>query len=108
MYLTAKDGEQTRLQSAVRDKWLPAMAEQPGFLSAAILRPFDKEHLTRLEAAQPPHALEVVSFWRSEQERLDWVARPIHDQVFSEVVDASAKLTYTLHDVDASWSIEPP
>ena len=34
--------------------------------------------------------MEAVSFWRSEAERQEWVARPIHNEVFAGVIDAAA------------------
>ena len=56
--------------------WLPAMAQQPGFISAAVVKPFADEELEALQAFKPEAAMEVVCFWRSEKERVEWVARP--------------------------------
>ena len=105
VYLTPKNGQETALESAIRDKWMPAMAEQPGFVSAAVVEPFSDEKLAELEAVKPESAFECVAFWQSESERLAWVARPIHDQVFSQVVDASDSVTYTLQTVKESWGL---
>ena len=105
VYLMPKAGKERELDSAVRDEWLAAMSEQPGFLSAAVLRPFSDGELDSLGALIPGHAIEAISFWRSEGERLEWVARPIHDQVFASVIEASDSVTYTLQTVERSWNL---
>ena len=53
-YLTPKEGNEEALESAIRDKWIAAMAEQPGFSSAVMLTPFPDEELTKLNAPQAP------------------------------------------------------
>ena len=96
------------LDAAVSDGWLPAMAEQPGFISAAVVKPFADEELEALEALQafkPEAAMEVVCFWRSEKERVEWVARPIHDEVFAKVMEAAASASHTLQTVERSWGV---
>jgi heme-degrading monooxygenase HmoA len=105
VYLTPKAGRERELESAVRDRWLEAMSQQPGFLSAALLRPYPDEELAELQAAKPQSAYEAVCFWTSEAERLAWVARPIHDKVFAPVIEAAVSLTYTLQTVQRSWSL---
>ena len=47
VYLTPREGRAEELKSAVRDKWLAAMAQQPGFLRAAVLKPFPDDELAR-------------------------------------------------------------
>jgi len=105
VYLTPKAGRAEDLQKSIKDKWIAAMAEQPGFLRAAMVTPFSDEELDKLGAAKPVSTYEVVSFWRTEQERLDWVARPIHDEVYAYVIDASEKLSHTLQTVEESWNM---
>ena len=105
VYLTPKTGKAEELESAIRDRWVKAMSEQPGFLRAATLEPFPDDELAKLEAVKPDSAYEVVSFWRSEEERAAWVARPIHDEVFRFVMDAAESLTYTLQTVEQDWSM---
>jgi heme-degrading monooxygenase HmoA len=104
-YFDPKPGREAQLKSAIIDAWIVAMAEQPGFINAALLTPFSDEELANLEAAKAQAKFEVVSFWRSEEERLAWVARPIHDEVFNPVIAESDRVTYTLHNVVESWSI---
>ena len=105
VYLTPKTGREADLESAVRDGWLKAMAEQPGFLSAALLKPYSDDELAELEAGKPQSAYEAVAFWSSEAARLAWVARPVHDEVFAPVIEAAGKLTHTLQTVERSWNL---
>ena len=105
VYLTPKEGRDSDLDSAVQEGWLPAMSRQPGFLAAAVVRPYDDAELEALGAVRPTPALEAVSFWRSESERQDWVARPIHDEVFANVIDAAEGVSHTLQNVEGSWGL---
>jgi heme-degrading monooxygenase HmoA len=84
---------------------MAAMTDQPGFISAAVLKPFAEGELAKLEATVPRHHVEVVAFWRSEEERLAWVARPIHDEVFNQVTAAADSVTYTLQTAKESWNL---
>ena len=103
--MNAKAGRELELEAQIKDRWLTAMAEQPGFISAAILTPFSDDALAKLEAAEPDKKLEVVSFWRSEEERLEWVARPIHDEVFLPLLDMAEDVSFTLQTVMADWNL---
>ncbi len=105
VYLTPAEGKAAELDSAINDKWMTAMADQPGFISGAALKPFSDEELAELGASVPEHYIEVVSFWSSEEERLAWVARPIHDEVFNEVLAAADGVSYTLQTAENSWNI---
>ena len=105
VYLTPKAGKERELDSAVRDEWLAAMSEQPGFLSAAVVKPFADEELDSLGALKPGPAIEAISFWRSDRDRLEWVATPLHDRVFARVIEASDSVTYTLQTVERSWNL---
>ena len=105
VYLTPAAGKAAELDSAISDKWLTAMAEQPGFISGAVLKPFAEEDLAELQATVPEHYVEVVSFWQSEEKRLAWVARPIHDEVFNQVLTAAEGVSHTLQTVDNSWNL---
>ena len=53
--------------------------------------------------ARPPAPFEVVALWRSEQERKEWVARPIHDEVFAPVIDAADSISWTVQSVEGAW-----
>mgnify|MGYP001312576628 CR=1 FL=1 len=105
VYLTPEPGKIAELEDAVVNRWMKAMVEQPGFISAAMLKPFDEQHLAKLEAAVPEHYLEVVAFWKSEEERLAWVARPIHDKVFEYVLSVTSQISHTLKTGEQSWNI---
>jgi hypothetical protein len=105
VYLNPKPGKQIELETVITGIWLAAMAEQPGFVRAALLRPLPEADLRKLGANKPLHALEVVAFWRSERERLAWVARPIHDRVFKPVVELSASVSFVVQDVVHNWKM---
>ena len=53
VYLIPKKGRELELDSAVRDGWLPAMSEQPGFLAAAVVRPYEPTELEALGGLMP-------------------------------------------------------
>ena len=105
VYLTPKPGMEAALDAAVCEDWLPALVEQPGAISAASVKPFPDDDLEALGALKPDAAVEAVCFWESEQARLDWVARPLHDEVFAKVVEAAESVSYTLQDVEKSWNV---
>ena len=105
VYLDPKSGNETELESSIRHSWLAAMAKQPGFISAAVLTPFSDSSLEALGASKPKAAYEVVSFWESEELRLEWVARPIHDEVFIPLMDLADGVSFTLNDVAREWNL---
>ena len=105
VYLKPKSGMATTLESAIKNRWIDAMQVQDGFISAATVTPYSDEELKNLEAASPSHVYEVISFWQTEEQRLAWVARPIHDEVFEEVINSSEELSYTLQTVKQNWKI---
>ena len=106
VYLTPAAGKEAELDSAISDAWMTAMADQPGFLSAAVLKPFSDDDLAALGASVPEYAIEVVAFWTSEEERLAWVARPIHDEVFEKVLAAADGVSFTLQTAHDSWNLQ--
>ena len=103
VYLTSLSGKFSDLEASVSETWLPAMTKQPGFINAYLLKPFDDTELKKIDANIPDHDLEVVALWRSEQERLEWAARPIHDEVFNKVLSLTEKISYTLKTVENNW-----
>ena len=105
VYLSPKTGSEGDLVSATLEKWLPAMADQPGFVSCALVKPLPEPELSAMEAGSPPAPFEVVAFWRSEQERKEWVARPIHDEVFAPVLNAADSVSWTVQSVEGAWGV---
>ncbi len=105
VYMTAKSGHEVQLEDGIRDSWIAAMSEQPGFLHAALLKPFSDEALDALSGMKPSHTFEIVSYWESEEKRLEWVARPIHDQVFEPLFEHVAEVKHTLATVEHSWEL---
>ena len=106
VYLSPKSGKKAEMEAVIRDSWIAAMSEQPGFLRAAILTPFPGKALEALGAKKPPHAFEVVSYWESEKLRLEWVARPVHDRVFNPLVALAESVSFTLSDVEHCWNMD--
>ena len=105
VYMTAKPGKEAELEAMISESWMAAMSTQSGFLRAAVLKPFSDEALDRLGALKPSHTFEVVSFWESEGLRLEWVAIPIHDQVFIPMLELTESVASTLQTVEHGWSM---
>ena len=105
VYLTAKPDKTAALEKAIVDIWLDAMNKQPGFLRAAMNTPFTDAELDALEASKPSYTHEVVSYWESEQQRLDWVARDIHQEVWPQIVAHADSISYTLYTCDETWNM---
>ena len=72
------------------------MSKQPGFVQAAMLAQFDDES---------SEDIEVISYWESEELRLEWVARPIHDEVFASIMDLAETISPTVKTVSNTWNI---
>ena len=96
VYLTPKSGQAEALQTAIRDTWIATMSEQPGFTRAAMLTAFEDEG---------SEDIEVVSSWESEQLRLEWVARPVHDQVFEPIIALAESIESTVKSVSHTWNV---
>ncbi len=97
VYLTPKSGEAEALQAAILDPWISTMSEQPGFVQAAMLTPFGD--------GDESGDIEVVSYWESEELRLEWVARPIHDEVFAPIMELAESVSPTVKTVNQTWNV---
>ena len=96
VYLTPKSGRTEALQAAIKEPWISTMSEQPGFVQAAMLTPFEDDS---------SEDIEVVSYWESEELRLEWVARPIHDQVFASIMELAETISPTVKTVGQTWNV---
>lgn len=96
VYLTPKSGQAEALQTAIKATWISTMSEQPGFVRAAMLTPFDDEDSDDIE---------VISYWESEELRLEWVARPIHDQVFEPIGELAETISSAVKTVSHTWNV---
>ena len=105
VYMTPNANKEGELEAGICDKWIAAMSKQPGFLRAALLKPFPDDELDKLQAAKPATTFETVAFWRTEEERQAWVARPIHDQVFDPLLKLADEVSYTLQTVEHDWNL---
>ena len=96
VYLTPKTGRSDALSAAINDPWISTMAEQPGFVQAAMLTPFNDDS---------SEDIEVVSYWESEELRLEWVARPVHDEVFAAIMENAETVSPTVKTVSSKWNV---
>ena len=96
VYLTPKAGEAEALQAAINDPWISTMSQQPGFVQAAMLTPFDDDS---------SEDIEVVSYWKSEELRLEWVAKPIHDEVFAGIMELAESVSPSVKTVSNTWGV---
>ncbi|MEE8046801.1 MAG: antibiotic biosynthesis monooxygenase [Dehalococcoidia bacterium] len=96
VYLTPKAGEAETLQAAINNPWISTMSQQPGFVQAAMLTPFDDDS---------SEDIEVVSYWESEELRLEWVARPIHDEVFAGIMELAESVSPSVKTVSNTWGV---
>ena len=105
MRLTAKPGCEAELASAIRDKWMKAMARQPGFIRGVMLKPYEGETAAKVGLPEQEFTFEVVSFWESEEQRAAWAASDIHADVIAYVNDAIMSETgkkavmFTIEDI---------
>jgi hypothetical protein len=49
--------------------------------------------------------IELVSYWESEELRLEWVARPIHDEVFAAIMENAETVSPTVKTVSSKWNV---
>ena len=101
-YHVPKEGREAALETIVKDKLLGAMSEQPGFLSAARLKPYPAEQVEKMGAVKLAHAFETITFWRTEEERAAWAASDLHMEIISELLETTASASYTVQTVE--WS----
>ena len=104
MFFKPKADKDEELESAIRDKWIAAMAQQPGFIRAIMLLPYSDEQLEEIGLARPEHTFEVISFWESEEQRSAWATRPIHNEVMSYVNAAAESKASSLRVVSHTWN----
>ena len=96
VYLIPKAGKADALRATINDTWISTMSEQPGFVQAAMLTPFGDDS---------SEDIELVSYWESEELRLEWVARPIHDEVFAAIMENAETVSPTVKTVSSKWNV---
>ena len=70
-----------------------------------MLKPFPAEELIALDAVNPQHMYEIVAYWKTEVQRVDWTQKPIHEKVWTAVLAASKNVTYTVQTIEQSWNV---
>ena len=103
VYLTPRIGQEKALENGISKEWIAAMAKQEGFLKAVILKRFSDSSIKKVGGIIPDSLFEVISYWNSEEERLERAAKPIHDQVFNPLIELSEKVNFTLQNVKHTW-----
>lgn len=101
--LSPGPGREDEIEEAVRKRFLPAMSRQPGFVQAHLTGPCSVEVLAAVGAQKPSFQFQVTALWNSEDERKDWVARDIHQEVFGEISSLCVQTNALLLDVVQSW-----
>ena len=101
--LSPEPEREDELEEAVRQRFLPAMARQPGFVQAFLTGPCSDEVLVAVGAQKPSFKFQVTALWNSEEERKDWVARDIHQEVWGEVSGLCSRANALLLDVVQNW-----
>ena len=104
VYIEPIKGSEDDLKKAISDKWIDAMSQQPGHISSHLFKKFPDDVLESMDAKIPEYEYELVAFWLTEEQRQNWVALPIHDQVFAPVLEFSENVEWTVHNVDQEWS----
>ena len=101
--LTAKEGRRDELEVAIREKWLPAMSEQPGFIRCAMLTPTSNDEFAEAGGTELQHDFDAVAFWETVEDLLTWAKSEVHAEATSPMVEAAANITSTTQDVVRSW-----
>lgn len=103
VYFNPKSGHEKALENRISEKWIHAMAKQKGFLKAVLLKKLEDSSIMKTGGKIPDNVFEVISYWNSEEERLAWVAKPIHDEVFNPLIEISEEVSFTLQNVKQVW-----
>ena len=103
VYIEPIKGSEDDLKRAISG-WIEAMSQQPGYICAHLFKKFPDDVLESMDAKIPESEYELVAFWLTEEQRLNWVALPIHDEVFAPVLELSENVEWTVHNVDQEWS----
>jgi len=88
IYLEPFAGEESKLESAFRDAFVPAISVQEGFRRVALLKVRDALRQYRIEFAFDSEAL-----------RLKWVASPEHQAAFPRITALCQQVTWAGFDV---------
>jgi len=92
--LTPKAGRKADLEQVYRTRFLPAIAQQDGFLGSLLLRPTPH----RTPASEE---YELVIFFRTEAERQRWVATDLHEKAWGAVESTLEKFEVQHYQVVA-------
>ena len=86
--IVLKPNTKESLSRTYRDKFMPAISAQPGYVSAMLLRPVEKGEFD----------LRLVIEFESHDTQQAWVATDLHQQVWPEVEASIEK--YAVHSFE--------
>ena len=82
IWLTAKPGQEEAMEKTFREVFYPAVSARAGFRSALMMRkPGTSEYTVRLS-------------FDTEEQRMEWVASPAHQEAWPALQSHSAKADY--------------
>ena len=90
------------LAALLRDEYVPALRAQPGCSDTRLLEPFPAE-LDAEIGATTNDGLELEFDFVSESARRDWVAQPVHDELWARAARLSSAQSWSgFHVVDGT------
>lgn len=96
---SVKTSDATAFEVFVRQKYLPTLATQTGFVRGHLLRTFDDEYLAKIEATSDGFRYRLEFGFDSEAQRLDWVRSPAHAILWPEFQGYCEYWKYCGYDV---------
>lgn len=98
-----EQGQADKLEEAIRQRFLPAMSRQPGFVRAYLTGPCSPDVLAAVGAKSPSFQFQVTALWDSEEERKVWATQDIHQEVWGEASGLCNQVSALLLDVVQAW-----
>lgn len=92
--LKIKAGKTGELVENFRDRFLPIVSRQPGFVGTQLAY--------ELEV---PEGMLILLTFETEQQRLDWVASPQHDPVWNTIASLCDDYTPISHQIVAGTQV---
>lgn len=81
------------------DTYAPMLAQQPGFVSAALGKIYSDESLQEIDAERPESNYQLSLDFQTEESRRAWVSDPRHDPAWGHVVQLAEQVRHTGYDL---------
>lgn len=75
------------------------LAQQPGFVSAALGRTYPEETLQEIDAERSEFNYQLSLDFQTEESRRAWVGDPRHDPAWGHLVQLAEHVTHTGYDI---------